>query len=230
LKLLIFDVDGTLTHIDGATRRAFRAAFQRLYGLELVTDTLKLHGRTDPLIFRDCYEFCGLHGDWQAAFDSFRKVYLEELPVCIAAGKNVHLHPGVSELLEALASRPGDVALVLGTGNMEAGARTKIGHFGLNRYFPVGGFGDAHDDRTSLLRDAVRNAENHWKRRFAPADTWVIGDTVYDIEGGKALSLRTMGVTTGGAFSFNELAAAGADAVFENLSDTARVLNAFGLA
>jgi phosphoglycolate phosphatase-like HAD superfamily hydrolase len=112
---------------------------------------------------------------------------------------------------------------------MEAGARLKIGHFGLNLYFPVGGFGDYHHQRAYILRDAIRHAEEHWQRTFTPEDTWVIGDTVHDIEGGKAVGLKTMGVATGGAFSYEDLLAAGADVVFRDLSDTAAVMKALGL-
>jgi len=228
VKLLIFDIDGTLTHLDGATRRAFDAAYMQIFGVHAETETLKLHGRTDPLIFRDCYELSGLSGGWEKAFVIFRDAYLTALPGCIAASPHTHLHPGVAGLLDML-HRRSDAALALGTGNMEAGARLKIGHFGLNRYFPVGGFGDHHHQRADIMRDAIRHAEAHWRQTFAPADTWVIGDTVHDVEGGKAVGLRTLGVATGGAFSYEDLVKAEADAVFRDLSDTAAVMKALGL-
>jgi len=229
MKLLIFDIDGTLTHLDGATRRAFDAAYVRLWGVRAAVAGLKLHGRTDPIIFRDCYFASGLRGDWETEYERFRAVYLEELPGMIASAQRAHLHAGVSELLAALEARSRDVALALGTGNMEGGARIKIGNFNLNRFFPVGGFGDMHHERTGILRDAIRNAELHWRARFDPRDTWVIGDTIHDIEGGKAVGLRTMGVATGGMFSASDLTSSGADVVFEDLSDTAAVLTAIGL-
>ncbi|RPH93276.1 HAD family hydrolase [candidate division KSB1 bacterium] len=229
MKLLIFDIDGTLTHLDGATRRAFDAAYLRVFGVHAVTDTLKLHGRTDPLIFRDCFGMSGLTGDWEQAYQTFRSAYLEALPGCISASKKIHLHPGIAELLNELDKRRDLAALALGTGNMEAGARIKIGQFGLNRYFPAGGFGDTHHDRADILRDAVRSAETHYNRAFEKSDTWVIGDTIHDIEGGQAVGLRTMGVATGGAFTRDDLVAAHADVVFDNLSETKTVIRAFGM-
>lgn len=229
MKLLIFDIDGTLTHLSGATRRAFDAAFLRLFGVNAVFGEIKMHGRTDPLIFRDCYFQSGLNDDWKAAYTGFRTVYLEELPQKIATSTGARLHPGVRELLEALAARPDDAALALGTGNMEGGGRLKIEHFGLNRFFPVGGFGDHHHVRADIMREAIEKAHVHWNRTFQSAATWVIGDTVLDIEGGKAVGARTLAVATGGAFGKAELAAANPDATLDDLSDTAAVLRVFGL-
>lgn len=230
MKLLIFDIDGTLTHLDGATRSAFDAAFVRLFGRNAQIAGIKMHGRTDPMIFRDCFRSSGLGDDWENAYNRFRVVYIEELPAAIRArGDRIHLHPGVSRLIEQLHAMPERAALALGTGNMEAGGRAKIGHFELNDYFPVGGFGDDHHERIDILRDAVRNAETHWRRTFDAQDTWVIGDTPHDVEAGKTLGLRTLGVATGGAFSLAELAATQPDALVADLSDTEHVLTVFGL-
>jgi len=230
MKLLIFDIDGTLTHLDGATRSAFDAAFVRLFGRNASIAGIKMHGRTDPMIFRDCFRETGLGDDWENAYEKFRRVYLEELPAAIRArGNRVRLHNGVGELIRTLHAMPEQAALALGTGNMEGGGRAKIGHFGLNEFFPVGGFGDDHHGRVDLLRDAIRNAEAHWQRNFETSETWVIGDTPHDIAAGKALGLRTLGVATGGAFSLAELAATQPDALLEDLSDTESVLAVFGL-
>ncbi|HEY3294908.1 MAG TPA: HAD family hydrolase [bacterium] len=229
MKLLIFDIDGTLTHLDGATRRAFDAAYVKVFGMHAAVDRLQLHGRTDPIIFRELHELSGLSGTPEDNFARFREVYLEELPASIAATPKAKVLPGVIDLLEALKVRENTAALALGTGNMEAGARLKIGFFGLNSYFPVGGFGDVHHRRLDILHDALRNASAFYHRDFAPEDTWVIGDTIHDIEGGKLAGLMTMGVATGGAFTAEDLRVSNADVVFNDLSDTAAVLSAFGL-
>jgi phosphoglycolate phosphatase-like HAD superfamily hydrolase len=229
MKLLIFDIDGTLTHLDGATRRAFNLAFLKVFHVEAVTADLKLHGRTDPVIFQDCFRSTGLTGEWEESFARFRDAYVEALPDAIAASPRVHLQPGVQELLDKLVARRDHAALALGTGNMESGARVKIGRFDLNRYFPVGGFGDVHCERPDIMRDAVKNAEAYYGRKFDPRKIWVIGDTPHDIEGGKAIQACTMGVATGGAYGSGELVAAGADVVFEDLSNTELVLHTFGL-
>ena len=229
MKLLIFDIDGTLTHLDGATRRAFDAAYMKVFGIHAMSDSLKLHGRTDPIIFSELHQLSGLSGSVEDNFERFREVYLEELPLSLARTPNAKVLPGIPKLLEALAARRDTAALALGTGNMEAGARVKIGFFGLNHYFPVGGFGDVHLHRLDILRDAVRAASTYYRTEFAPRDTWVIGDTIHDVEGGKLAGLRTMGVATGGAFTAEDLRSSCADVVLDDLSDTPTVLSAFGL-
>lgn len=227
LKLLIFDIDGTLTKLDGATTRAFKIAFENVFECNANVQGLVMHGRTDPLIFRDCYVNSGMSGDWQKDFERFKPVYLDSLPGTLCATPNACLHPGVLELLERLATLPECYALALGTGNVESGARHKIGHFNLNHFFPVGGFGDVHHERYLIMQDAVSAARRYYGVDFDPRQTWVIGDTVLDIEGGKRNGLRTLGVATGGKYTLDDLIEAGADAALHNLADTEDVLRIF---
>lgn len=227
MKLLIFDIDGTLASMDGATFRAYAKAFHKIFGRDPITEGLSMHGRTDPLIFRECFENTGLTGDWRASYDVFKPLYLAELPASIRASVRARVHPGVRELLAELRQRPNEFALALGTGNMEAGARAKIGHFGLNDYFPVGGFGDLHLERHAILQDALDAACAHFREPFRANETWVIGDTEYDVRGARVLGMRTLGVATGGKYTTDMLAAVGADVVREDLSQTADVLELF---
>ncbi|MBK6765775.1 MAG: HAD family hydrolase [bacterium] len=227
MKLLIFDIDGTLTHLDGATSRAYAKAFEIILGRKPNTDGVSMHGRTDPLIFRECFERSGFTGDWRAPYEAFKPHYLHELPASIANTKRTFLHSGVRELLAALAERPEQFALALGTGNMEAGARVKIGYFNLSDYFPVGGFGDQHEERFMILRDAVTASESFYKTEFTPDDTWVIGDTEHDVRGAQAIGVKTLAVATGGKYSVEMLRETGADDVRPDLSETAEIVELF---
>jgi phosphoglycolate phosphatase-like HAD superfamily hydrolase len=60
-------------------------------------------------------------------------------------------------------------------------------------------------------------------RDFAPDAVVVIGDTPADIECGRAIGAGTIGVATG-RYPTAVLRRAGADAVFEDLSDTDAVI------
>jgi phosphoglycolate phosphatase len=227
MKLLIFDIDGTLTSLDGATTRAYGKAFNRVFGRDMITDGLTMHGRTDPLIFRHCYYKSGLTGDWREGYETFKPPYLEELPISIRNSPKARMHVGVRELLDALSESPEEFALALGTGNMEAGGRTKIAHFDLNRYFPIGGFGDHHEERHMILQDALDSAEEYFGTTFSPETSWVIGDTEFDIYGAQKLGIKTLAVATGGKYTVEMLREHGADAAREDLSDTAGLLELF---
>jgi phosphoglycolate phosphatase len=229
MKLLIFDIDGTLTHLDGSTYRAFARAFRDSFDTDLITEGLKLHGRTDPVIFKECFGRAGLTGGWQAAYGIFKKAYIQYLPDAISSNPKARVQLGIPSLLDALRNRKTQCALALGTGNGEAGARAKIGYFGLNSYFPVGGFGDEHEERFLIMKDAIHASERHYDCEFNLNNIWVIGDTAHDVEGGKAIGVRTLAVATGGAYTYDDLLTTGADFVFQDLSNTTAVLAALSL-
>ena len=105
----------------------------------------------------------------------------------------------------------------------------KLRHLNVESFFPVGGFGEFTEERHVLLRDAVDNAARYFQCTFPPQNTWVIGDTTYDLKGAQALGLRTLAVATGGLFSFDDLRHAKPDLLFEDLSDTERVVKSLNL-
>ena len=130
--------------------------------------------------------------------------------------------PGVGELLEVLAGRD-DFAVGLLTGNVCDGARIKLGHFDLFRYFPFGGFGDDHHDRDRVASDALRAAHAHLNGGGHTATVWVIGDTPFDVTCGRSIGARTLAVTTG-SHPRAELESYSPDVLLDDLSDTAKVL------
>src|SRR4029079_12804569 len=95
-------------------------------------------------------------------------------------GPRKYLMPGVRELLDALAPRD-DAYLALLTGNYEAGARLKLDHFDLWRYFRCGAFGDAAAQRHGLASKAVARVAANGGPVFSASDVVVIGDTPLDV-------------------------------------------------
>jgi phosphoglycolate phosphatase-like HAD superfamily hydrolase len=120
----------------------------------------------------------------------------------------------VRPLLEALAERA-DVANLLLTGNMRAGALAKLTSYGLVQFFDTGGFGDDGYDRPPIARAAIARAEALYGRADAAGGV-LIGDTPLDIACGIDVGLRTLGVCTG-TYNADELSAAGATWVVECL-------------
>jgi phosphoglycolate phosphatase-like HAD superfamily hydrolase len=115
------------------------------------------------------------------------------------------------------------VFLGLLTGNFQAGARIKLEHFDLWRYFRCGAFGDDAADRNALVPFAVGRARECGLDHIDPADILVVGDTPHDVACALAVGAVPVAVATGG-FTSAQLRESGADTVFESLADTADFL------
>jgi phosphoglycolate phosphatase len=165
------------------------------------------------------------HGAPQQA--AFEQAYLAALQAEMARpDPRRRVLPGVRPLLERLAHR-GNVHLGLLTGNVEAGARAKLAPFGLNAYFPTGGFGSDHGDRREVARHAAARVARHAGREVPPDRVVVIGDTENDVDCARANGFRAVAVLTGWC-SREALASAGPDALLEDLADLEASLRALG--
>ena len=186
-----------------------------------------LNGRTDAWIIA---QFAGGHplaGD-PTTLGRFRDTYLDHLAREIdEPGPRKGVMPGVRPLLDALSGRD-DVALGLLTGNLEDGARLKLEHFDLWKYFTAGAFGGETVDRNSLFGVALDRAQEVHGVRFSPSNVVVVGDTPFDVEVARVGGARSIAVATG-SHDRAALAASGADVVLEDLSDLDAALAAFGL-
>ena len=223
-KLVLFDIDGTLVLTGGAGLRAMNRACEEVVGHSEALDGIPVAGRTDWIILHDTLGRLGRQLDPEL-FDRLRDRYVEYLREEIGRpGKGYYgALPGVSALLEALVARE-DIFLGLLTGNFQEGARVKLEHFDLWRYFRCGAFGDDAPDRNALVPVAVNRATECGVPPVGAADVIVVGDTPHDIACAKAAGATPVAVATGN-FNVDELRACGAEIVFETLRDTPQVLD-----
>lgn len=226
MKLLLFDIDGTLVNTAGAGKRAMDRTFAALYGIDGVLEGTPLAGRTDRFIVGDAAtRLVSPPVIDDAWLDSFREIYCglldEELHSERSASKQ--LLPGIRALLDHLATRE-DVVLALLTGNFARSARIKLAHFGIWDCFRFGAFGDAHVERNPLFDVAMSTARQAMSSDRDFDAVYVIGDTPHDVACARAGRARALAVATG-LHSVEELQACGADVVFDDLADTSRVLD-----
>jgi phosphoglycolate phosphatase-like HAD superfamily hydrolase len=134
--------------------------------------------------------------------------------------------PGVRALLDAMTTAPlaSRVFPALLTGNCEDGARIKLEHYDLWRYFRCGAFGDDVHDRNDLFPVAMTRVAACGGSAATSNDVIVVGDTTLDVACAAAAGARSVGVATGPADT-RELKQSGADVVFENLSDVGAFLD-----
>ncbi len=226
MKLVLFDIDGTLMDSGGAGSRALNAAFLQMFSIDNAFQGIRMGGKTDTEIIREAVERLGIAMDGK--MPRFTGFYLDNLRAGIGQNSRKRLKPGVREALNTLQIIEG-AALGLLTGNIEEGARIKLGAFGLNEYFPAGAFGSDNPDRNVLLPIALeRFRELLPHAGLSSGDCIVVGDTPRDVECAKLHGARSVAVATGG-YTAAELLATRADAVLNDLSDTPAFLRSLNL-
>jgi phosphoglycolate phosphatase len=206
---LLFDLDGTLMDADGAGGLALRRAIAAIPGAAEAFASFEFNGRTDRWILREAGRRAGI------AETAFADAYLTHYPRLLAETlreRNPRACPGVPALLAAL-ERERAVVLALATGNLREAAFAKLRAIGLDGYFEGGGFGDEHEAREEMLRQAMRETGVREGDRVV-----VVGDTEHDITAALGVGAIAVGVATGNR-SAATLAEAGAHVTLPDLSD-----------
>jgi len=214
MHVVLFDIDGTLISTGGAGLLAFERAFAEHFDVPAINGQVQFSGRTDRAIVADLFQ---VHGVVDSAVNwrLFLTGYFAHLPATLTVCRGRVL-PGVADLLAELAARP-DVAVGLLTGNVREGGLLKLAHYGIQEYFPFGGFGDVHTDRSLVATAAVRAAREHLGQIDGDPRFTVVGDTPHDVACGHWVGARVVGVATGGSRA-DELSAAGAELVLDDFS------------
>jgi phosphoglycolate phosphatase-like HAD superfamily hydrolase len=225
MKLILFDVDGTILLSGGAAIRAINRVFKKTYIIENAMDGIKPDGMTDLLILRDMFNK-GLKRDFlpEEAEEIF-KDYILFLEEEMTNSEGFKIMPGISELLEVLSKRK-DLALGIATGNVEKGAWIKLKHSKLDSYFKFGGFGSDSENREQLIRIAIERGQTLFNEGREFEEVFVIGDTPFDITHGKAAGAKTIAVATG-SYSVEDLEKYNPDYLFESFLDLKKVLEIF---
>ena len=226
-KLILFDIDGTLLLSRGIPRVSFLTVLKKHFPNISDKTYVKFSGMTDPQIIK---QILHANGDNTKLSDQLlKKLFMEfsiELAKNLTRENPPDLLPGIVKLLDKLQSIP-NCYLGLVTGNIMAGARIKLLTAGLYHYFPLGAFGSDHENRNLLPPIAVERAQNYYNKLFKKSDTWIIGDSIYDIRCAQANNFKNIAVLTGftpeSAFKDEN-----PDFILKNLEDTTKVLSIIG--
>jgi phosphoglycolate phosphatase-like HAD superfamily hydrolase len=224
VRLVLFDIDGTLLSSEGLGRTAMRRALGSIFGSP-GNPAYRYDGKTDRQIVRDVMRLEG-HSDEHidSQMERLIETYLEGLREGERSGKfNVRPLAGVVDLLDALEPRK-DVVLGLLTGNVEPGARIKLLAAGIDPdRFRVNAFGSDHEHRPELPAIAQRRASEKLGLDIERGRMVVIGDTPADIACGRSLGAKAIGVASG-HYTVEQLREHDPYAVFPSLEDTQQLL------
>lgn len=187
MKLVVFDVDGTLIDsqalIVGAMDMAFDSVGLPLAGKDRVLSIvgLSLHVAVEKLV-PDAPQ-----AQRDAAVDAYRQAFLTR-----RIQSEAPLYPGARECLEALGQRD-DLLLGVATGKSRRGLDAMLDHHGLRGYFVSLRTADTHPSKPhpEMLLSACADVAAE------PSDTLMIGDTEFDMQMALAAGTAAVGVSWG---------------------------------
>jgi len=219
---VLFDIDGTILNCNNASRASLIQATKEVFGTIGRMERVDFQGKTDPVILKESLEIMGFsRTEIDEKSDLLKQHYFAHLSQNIRKYE-VILFPGIIEILEALTSRE-NVVLGLLTGNFYESARIKLESHGLNRFFEFGAFGDDAPVRNMLPAIARQRISEIYSIDIDFSNTFIIGDTVYDIRCARYAGAVSVAVGTGWG-NMETLLNEKPDHFFEDLGDTGRFL------
>ena len=197
VRLVLFDIDGTLVRTGGAGVKAFAKVFETEFGAVDGFERLKFGGRTDASLLR---EFFSIHqiAPTPENFRRFFERYVFWLDHIIRDCQG-EVCPGVREFLQELQAMPQAPLLGLLTGNIRLAAEIKLRHFELWDTFVTGGFADDHEERDQIAAIARERGSRLSGRSLEGSEVLIVGDTPLDIRCARAIGAKVLAVATGGS-------------------------------
>ncbi|MCP4356438.1 MAG: HAD hydrolase-like protein [Chloroflexi bacterium] len=218
MKLILFDIDGTLIRSHGAGRETIGYALEKLFGTVGPLQDYHMSGKTDPRIILDLMTAAGF--DQREVEEKLPQVYelMAEYGRKIFPQREMEPCPGIPELLSAL-KRQESVVLGLLTGNAQLTAPIKLTAANIDpAQFRVGVYGSDALDRNELPAIGIERANRLTGYEFAGYNTIIIGDTPADILCARAGKATAVAVASGW-HSAATLTKYQPDHLFENLAD-----------
>jgi len=197
IRLVLFDIDGTLVHTGGAGVKAFAKVFATEFRATDHFEKLKFAGRTDVSLVREYFSYHRIDPTAEN-FARFFEQYVLWLDHILSSSE-ARACPGVWEWIGELRSLSRPPLLGLLTGNLQLGAEIKLRHFDLWKEFETGAFADDHEERDEIAAAARARAGRVLGRNLRGEEILVIGDTPLDIRCGRAIGAKVLAVATGGA-------------------------------
>jgi len=197
VRLVLFDVDGTLIRTGGAGVEAFGRTMASLFNCPDGTERMKFAGRTDVSLVRELFRLNRIDptaDNFQRFFDGY-PFWLDHLLEHCQGG----VCRGARELLEGFRALPQPPVVGLLTGNIRLGAELKLRRFGLWDYFETGAFADDGEDRDRIATVAKRRGSQGVGGHLRGDQIVVVGDTAHDIQCGRSIGAKVLAVATGGA-------------------------------
>ncbi len=195
-RLIIFDIDGTLLLSGTVARELFERAFEEVFAMPPLLNDLSFAGRCDRGVVSLLLQRAQASERLASEFPRFAARYAVLMREQYPTARGPRLMPGAKELLFALQEKP-EVVLMIGSGNLPQTAQVKLERFGLDTFFVHGVYGDLHEERAPLFASALELAREELGWSGARERSWIVGDTVSDIEAAREVGVKCLAVATG---------------------------------
>ena len=217
MRLVIFDIDGTLTQTMKADEECFVRSLSEVCGFSDVdTNWSRYKHATDSGVFHEIYECYAGRSPSLNEILRFRQHFISLLVSSEAALEAV---AGAPRLLSRLADSA-EHRIALATGAWRDSARLKMTSAGLcYDDYPAASSDDALD-RESIIRMSMQRATEKYGRM---GSTVYVGDGVWDARACRSVGIPFIGIATDDRAA--HLSAEGAVCVFPDFSDTDLFLN-----
>ncbi len=221
-KLILFDIDGTLTYHVGPRRweEQYMYGFKLAYGLDIQDNLEKHNGNVEWQLAWEVSQSHGVDKDtFQKQYPHYLDAMYDHLIHWSRKGEVFQAIHDAKQLVELLAAKHPTVIRGVLTGNAMKIALWKLSHAGYGDLFQFGMYGDDATNRIELASRVFDESKRDLHRQFSPKDIVVIGDTIHDIRCGKAIGAHTIAVTTGMHGDPTVLAAENPDILTDSLMD-----------
>jgi phosphoglycolate phosphatase-like HAD superfamily hydrolase len=222
MRLILFDIDGTLTDTMDVDTRCFLQAFVDVCGFSDVNSDWSLYkNTTDAGIFQEVFESRRGRAPTASETVQFRDRLVALFRSAALQGPFAPIR-GAPELLTRLRKR-GEYRIGLATGSWSDAARVKMAGAGFcYDDYPEASADDAPDRETIVRIAAARTGGDTCKWNW----TIYVGDGVWDVKMSRLLGIRFLGIGAGA--QREKLLAAGASHVLPDFADLDQFLSVLG--
>lgn len=221
MKLVIFDIDGTLTDTKAVDDKCFIKAFQTTFGLDIQDQIwADLQNVTDWGITEEIIQQRLQRAPSSSEYAEMHKNHTTNL--ADERTKNVHQFKavaGANQFIKSVLSLP-DFRIGIATGAWEKSALIKLKSIDIDPpNFPFSN-SDYHKSREAITLDTIAKAEKQYHQKFEKIIYF--GDGDWDFKTCQNLSIPFIGIDIKGD---GQLKALGATSVFTNFENMEGILN-----
>lgn len=206
---ILFDLDGTLVDSSDGIFNAFRYAFKQM-NIELLDDN-DMRSFIGPPLEVTFQQLFDKQDDIETAISYFRDYYQRK------GVYEVTVYLGIVESLQRLVDS--GHRLFVTTSKHEPMAKQMLEKLNLSLYFTnIYGSTDKRYHKEDVIKACIMD------NQLLKENTYIVGDTLFDMIGGQKMGIKTIGVTWGFG-TINELIKNGADYIYHTPSELKMIDN-----